>query len=319
MSSELLDSMSGGEPSLTLAARLEVISGLHLGVCVPLERRRYCIGSSLSADIVLHDSGIAPEHAVLQVERRSIRLEAAGGDIGLPTGPLPKGHGSYLPLPTELVLGEATVRLFLPGIDAEARGRFALWRNRTRSGRGIVSAVALCLAGGVAILAMSIGKPDANATEPVRAAELGSVAADNLAKDKITTPPRINDVLRDLTVRIDQAGLHALKAAVTDGRLTVTGALDKPDAETWTTIQRWFDQTYGRQIILSANVNIAEGKTAPLRLQAVRYGANPYVIAADGAHYYEGSTLDSGWVIREIGADRALLVRNGESIALSYR
>jgi hypothetical protein len=304
-----------------------VTSGLHVGVSVPMEQRRYCIGSSLAADIVLLDSGIAPEHAVLQVERRSVRLEAIGGDVGLPTGLIPKGHGSYLQLPADLALGEATIRIFLPGKDSAAEGiaarspgRAGSSRSWISSWRAILPVIALCMAGGVTIFAMSMAKPDANMTAPVSTATPGAVAAGGLAKNKTAELPQMDEVLRDLTIHIDQAGLHALKTAVKDGRLTVTGALDKRDAETWSALQRWFDQTYGRQIILSANVSIGEGKAAaPLRLQAVWYGANPYVIAADGAHYYEGSTLDSGWVIREIGADRALLVRNGESLALSYR
>jgi len=70
---------------------LEVMSGLHRGVTVPLERRRYCVGSALMADIALRDAGVASEHVEIDVGRRRIHLEAIGADVGLRTGRLPMG------------------------------------------------------------------------------------------------------------------------------------------------------------------------------------------------------------------------------------
>jgi Inner membrane component of T3SS, cytoplasmic domain/Inner membrane component of T3SS, periplasmic domain len=324
MRSELWDSLTGTQRSYALEPVFEVISGLHVGVIVRLQRRRYAIGSSLPADIVLHDAGVAQQHAALLIDRRRVRLEALGGDVDMQTGRLPKGHGCYLRLPIDLVLGGATIRLRLPG-GAQPRGRTiesmlatASRRIRTTTGIAIVSAIALCLAGGA--LTISMSRADAGGVAPARFATLGDAGVDMMAKDKASEPPRMDDVVRDLTARLDAAGLHALKAAIVGDRLTVTGDLDKRDSETWTAVQRWFDQNYGRQIILGAHVNIGEAKTAPpLSLQAVWYGANPCVIAADGAHYYEGTVLESGWLVREIGADRTVLVRNGESVALTYR
>jgi Inner membrane component of T3SS, cytoplasmic domain/Inner membrane component of T3SS, periplasmic domain len=305
----------------------EVISGLHVGVIIPLEMRRYTIGSTLPADIILHDTGVAPEHAALLIDRQRVRLEALGGDVAMQTGRLPAAHGCYLQLPIDIVLGEATIRVRLPGGPQPPDGwtietllRAASRRMWTRTGIGIVSALALCLAGAALTFSTSVTKADADGMAPTSLAALGDPGREKMENEKHSEPPRIDDVVRDLAGRLDAAGLHALKAAVAGDRLTVTGDLDKRDSETWTAVQRWFDQTYGRQIILGAHVNIGEAKTAPpLSLQAVWYGANPYVIATDGAHYYEGTVLQSGWVVREIDANRVMLVRNGESVALAYR
>src|ERR1044072_9765257 len=59
---------------------LECTAGFHRGVHLELEPGDYRIGSTPGADIVLRDAGIAAEHAVLRVGRRSIDLHAIGGD-----------------------------------------------------------------------------------------------------------------------------------------------------------------------------------------------------------------------------------------------
>jgi Inner membrane component of T3SS, cytoplasmic domain/Inner membrane component of T3SS, periplasmic domain len=326
MRPELWESLQGTGRSSAFEPVFEVISGLHAGVIVPLETRRYTIGSSLPADIILHDAGVAPEHAALLIDRQRVRLEALGGAVDMQTGRLPAAHGSYLQLPIDIVLGEATIRVRLPDRPQPADGwtiepllRAASRRMSTRTGIGIVSALALCLAGAVLTFSTGTTKADADGMAPILFAALGDASREKMTTNRPSEPPRIDDVVRDLTARLDAAGLHVLKAAVVGDRLTVTGELDKREAETWTAVQQWFDQTYGRQFILGAHVSIAEAKTAPpLSLQAVWYGANPYVIAADGTHYYEGTVLQSGWAVREIGANRVMLVRNGESLALAY-
>jgi hypothetical protein len=327
MPSELWDSSyPGGKRGPVLKPTLEVISGLHAGVVIALEMQRYTIGSSPPADIILHDAGVAPRHAALIIHRHRVRLEALGGDVGLRTGRLPSAHGCYLRLPAEFVLGEATVRVRPSGPQKpkgwtiEALLKAASRRMRTRTGIGIVSALALCLAGEALTFAISMTKADADAMAPTRLAALGDAGQQKITEDKSNEPPRIDDVARDLSARLEAAGLHALKAAVVEDRLMVTGELEMRDSDTWTAVQRWFDQTYGRRVILGSHVNIGEARTTPpLTLQAVWYGANPYVIATDGAHYYEGTVLQSGWTVREIDANRVLLVRGGESVALDYR
>ena len=55
-----------------------------------------------------------------------------------------------------------------------------------------------------------------------------------------------------------------------------------------------------------------------LQIQAVWYGEHPYVLAADGEHYFKGAILDNGWMIRDIGEDRMLLAKDGETVMLTY-
>jgi len=67
-------------------------------------------------------------------------------------------------------------------------------------------------------------------------------------------------------------------------------------------------------------VTIGESRTMPVfQLRAIWYGERPYIITADGARYYRGAFLENGWFIEEIGAERILFTRDGETVALSYR
>jgi hypothetical protein len=55
-----------------------------------------------------------------------------------------------------------------------------------------------------------------------------------------------------------------------------------------------------------------------LQLQAVWYGERPYVLAADGEHYFKGALLDNGWIIRDIGEDHMVLAKDGETVTVTY-
>lgn len=48
------------------ALELRILSGLHQGAGMPLERRAYTLGSSMECDVVLHDEGILAQHAQLE-------------------------------------------------------------------------------------------------------------------------------------------------------------------------------------------------------------------------------------------------------------
>jgi len=90
---------------------LEIVSGLHRGVLLSLDRGEYRIGSTPRADIVLKDAGIEPEHAVLRIERHRVDVEAVNGDVRLGAQVVPKGHGCRVRLPLDIFIGEAHLHL----------------------------------------------------------------------------------------------------------------------------------------------------------------------------------------------------------------
>src|SRR5215468_2949119 len=114
---------------------LESTAGFHRGVRLELEPGDVRIGSTPGADIVLRDAGIAAEHAILRVGRRSIDLHAVGGDVRVGEEIIANGYGCALRAPIDLTIGEARLRISIernqvpaqppvePG-DAPTRPRF---------------------------------------------------------------------------------------------------------------------------------------------------------------------------------------------------
>ena len=100
---------------------LEITDGFHRGVRLELEQGDCRIGSTPGADIVLRDAGIAAEHAVLRVGRRSIDLHAIGGEVGVGKEVIAKGYGCALRPPIDLTIGEARLRISVERGQASAR------------------------------------------------------------------------------------------------------------------------------------------------------------------------------------------------------
>src|SRR3954464_13797592 len=90
---------------------LESTAGFHRGVRLELEPGDVRIGSTPGSDIVLRDAGIAAEHAVLRVGRRTIDLHAIGGDVRVGEKIIANGYGCALQAPIDLTIGEARLRI----------------------------------------------------------------------------------------------------------------------------------------------------------------------------------------------------------------
>src|SRR5215510_8257913 len=90
---------------------LESTAGFHRGVRLELEPGDIRIGSTPGADIVLRDAGIAAEHAILRVGRRSIDLHAVGGEVRVGEEIIANGYGCALQAPVDLTIGEARLRI----------------------------------------------------------------------------------------------------------------------------------------------------------------------------------------------------------------
>jgi hypothetical protein len=99
---------------------LESTAGFHRGVRIELEPGDVRIGSTPGADIVLRDAGIAAEHAILRVGRRSIDLHAIGGEVRVGEEIIANGYGCALQAPIDLTIGEARLRISIERNQAPA-------------------------------------------------------------------------------------------------------------------------------------------------------------------------------------------------------
>jgi hypothetical protein len=99
---------------------LESTAGFHRGVRLELEPGDVRIGSTPGSDIVLRDAGIAAEHAVLRVGRRTIDLHAIGGEVRVGENIIANGYGCALQAPIDLTIGEARLRISIERNQAAA-------------------------------------------------------------------------------------------------------------------------------------------------------------------------------------------------------
>jgi Inner membrane component of T3SS, cytoplasmic domain/YscD/CdsD-like Bon-like domain 3 len=143
---------------------LESTAGFHRGVRIELEPGDIRIGSTPGADIVLRDAGIAAEHAVLRVGRRTIDLHAIGGDVRVGENVIANGYGCALQAPIDLTIGEARLRISIERKPAAASTPAAGDAPaRPRISRAIMIAGALLLA--VPALGLAAMRPAAKAND----------------------------------------------------------------------------------------------------------------------------------------------------------
>jgi hypothetical protein len=308
-------SMSARDAAPADLLQLEVVGGRHAGVRVPLDAAGCCIGSAHEADVMLRDPGVAPVHVRLKLERSGLRIEAAGADVGLDAEVLPLGHGCRVRLPAALILGEARLCISKPATSLRSGGVIADGVRRLRDAIGARHAVAAgtLIISLVALSVIAFGLPHGAGERPA-----GTTAAARVPAAPPGAPASLEEAMRELTGRLDQARLRSLRVGMQDGSITVTGRLARREADAWKTIERWFDQTYGGRLVLAAKVTVSEGRALPPQLQAIWFGVRPYIITADGSRHEPGSVLDSGWLISEIGERRVVLAKDGETLALTY-
>jgi hypothetical protein len=144
---------------------LESTAGFHRGVRLELEPGDIRIGSTPGADIVLRDAGIAAEHAVLRVGRRTIDLHAIGGEVRVGENIIANGYGCALQAPIDLTIGEARLRISIERNQAAAPtpAEAGAAPARPRISKAIMIAGALLLA--VPALGLAAMRPAAKAND----------------------------------------------------------------------------------------------------------------------------------------------------------
>jgi len=144
---------------------LESTAGFHRGVRLELEPGDIRIGSTPGADIVLRDAGIAAEHAVLRVGRRTIDLHAIGGEVRVGENIIANGYGCALQAPIDLTIGEARLRISIERNQAAAptSAEAGAAAARPRISKAVMIAGALLLA--VPALGLAAMRPAAKAND----------------------------------------------------------------------------------------------------------------------------------------------------------
>ncbi|MBB2974114.1 FHA domain-containing protein [Mesorhizobium sp. RMAD-H1] len=302
--------LTAGLPVPHSGVQFHVTVGVHQGVSVPLEGTTWRIGSTSDCDLMLSDAGVEAHHATLRLERAALLIEATGGPVTVAHGPLiPVGHGARVPLPAELQLGTARVKLSNPQARRSAR-------MNVPGGRWIAGSAVLSF---IFIAAVNAGAGGMFQSRQELAA-LGA-AQPARATDPIETSTALPKALPEaaLAAKLEANGLQHLAIDKDGARLIVTGSLTPQRHNDWVNIQKWFDQTYGSAYVLTSEVGPEAPKTKPrFNLQAIWFGETPYAVAANGTRLYPGAVLQDGWVIKDISNGRMVVRKNDEEFTLTF-
>jgi hypothetical protein len=307
-------------------AVLQVMEGVHEGVSMPLVKSAYSIGCKPGVDIMLADSGIAPEHGIVRLHGSAVLVEAAGGEIGVGKRCIPHGHGCRVTLPVELKFGTAIVKIARNRSDGSPwRSRRMVYRGAAIAGIGFAMLVPLSgFDTDAAITRLSLVVPSDAIVSPFQLVQ-GSVGLPSgtftVASTGSAAAPGVdpNVIAEALATKLREAGLGHLVTKMEGIRTVVSGVISHEQVSAWSEVQRWFDRTYGAHFILASAVEARAPSGNPrFDLQAISYSETPYVITGDGQRRYPGAILDQGWVIKDIHAGRLTLVKDGKELALSF-
>lgn len=311
---------------------LRVVGGLHTGVCVSLEGESYSLGSTPKEDIVLRDAGIKPHHAILRIVGHDVRVEAMGGDLIVGGELVSVGHGCRLRMPVDIRIGEASLHL-------SRRGASGSIGKRLQPALAQIVKRPMIAASGVLFCALvvTVASKGVQVSTDEKISRLNMGGSQTVAvvseQHALNDPGRLllpghseldqtpmQQIKNRLMQKLDEVGITTLTAVTADGQILMRGRI-APELElAWLATQRWFDETYTGQAVLTSQVAIGGGSMPDLRLGAIWYGERPYIVLDDGLQYYEGANLGSGWVVQKITEDRLILKHpfKNETFALTY-
>lgn len=290
---------SAAEPRIGLA----IEEGLHEGARLKLDPGSYRVGSAPDCDIILHDDGVASQHALLRVVDGELRLEAVGGAIALDPQRrrvLPAGSGVKPSLPATVWIGRARLTL---------TGRAAAKRMGMKAVMALSGVVAL--AGIVA--AYTLNSPPSAVRPAVAPDTPATVAAGR------TSGVQVSDAAAQLRRALAAAGLSGVAVTAPGERVLATGTIEPAQAQAWAAAQQSFDAAHGGRLQLGSEVRVARQEEGPkIALQAVWLGEHPYVLTADGGRHHQGAFLDNGWTVRAITRDGVTFARGERNFTLTF-
>lgn len=191
------------------------------------------------------------------------------------------------------------------------------WLNHLRRGGALTAlfVVFLLVVGGYQFIrADEAGANVAQVLMTMRESD-AEVAGSSLSLAEEVEVPTPAEALRQ---RLTEAGLDRLEVREASNHLEVSGEYLPGLYGEWQAIQMWFDENYGNHQVLISSATPANDPARPiLRLQAVWFGENPYVINVNGDRLYPGASLEDGWRLAEILSNQIVLRRNDSEFVLT--
>lgn len=291
---------------------VSILSGAHAGAVLVLAAGQHVFGSDQAADVVLADDVLAPRHFMLDLAIDEAILEALADEVSVGGTPVAPQEPAVIAFPVDIGIGDVRLRIDGP-VSAPAEPDPAIVGKPPRS----VHPSMAVLAAGLFALGLFMAFYAAGGLGYAR--ELGGLDLNRQAGTG-QAAPGATEAARFLANRLIMAGLDkTLTVQAEDGAVRVEGMVPRDRQAAWQAAQRQFDEAYGGHFVLHAKLDPAPASVRPaLAPAAIWAGPSPYVVTAAGDHVPEGAVLEDGWTVERILADRILLRRGAQTVALSF-
>ncbi len=125
------------------------------------------------------------------------------------------------------------------------------------------------------------------------------------------------EALRD---RLLSLSIDTIDVMPGEGVVGARGTIDAQRKDDWHSVEVWFDENFGQNIVLQSTVSasLETRAKAPIALQAVWAGKFPYIIDAEGNKHFEGAKISDGWVIEKIEESGTVIRKGKQSLVMKY-
>lgn len=298
---------AGTDPILVPVLVIE--SGLQCDARAPITPSSQTVGHGLGCDVVLFDPTLAEAHFSLAHEPDGVLLGAIGGIISFSDGrELAPGATSLCDASVRFHAGATEFRLDIPTRPAAKASIARRWSGRTLlSGLGVGALCTALAAAGV----IGAGTPSAQ-TAPLPP----HLEAKTLSVAPIVAP--VSGALKAAQTQLASAGIDSVALAkLADSSIEARGQISPNQQAAWRDVEHWFDSMYGGRAVLVEQIHVM-AEPPPLVIQAVWPGHNPYVVDGGSQKLFVGAALPGGWVIESILADRVMLRRGSQALAVRF-
>ena len=281
---------------------LRITKGKHAGAMQSLYTAPLVIGSSLDADIILTDGSVLAKHLRLTPGASGAGLEALDGEVLFEGRSIRPGGKAQARYPFRVAFGDAE-------LEIGEKGKTAMYPAAK------IGALAAVCAVSAALIYLSMPRGGSLAVIPeqafLAAAPIKQAGPDGeLAK-------MAADALRD---RLHFLNIDTVEVTPGEGMVGARGTIDAQRKGDWHSLEVWFDENFGQNIVLQSSVSasLENRAKAPIALQAVWAGKFPYIIDAEGNKHFEGAKINDGWVIEKIEEGGTIIRKGKQSLAMKY-
>ncbi len=283
---------------------LRVTKGKHAGAVQDLRLTPLVIGSSLEADIILTDGSVLARHLRLTPGANAAGLETLDGEALFEGRSIQPGGKTQARYPFRIALGEAELEIV-------EKGKSAMLPAAKIGALGAVGAISAAL--------IYLSMPGSgNGSLPVIPEQASLVAAPS--KQAAPDGELAKAATEALRERLLSLNMDSVSVTPGDGTVGAKGTIDAQRKDDWHSLEVWFDENYGQNLVLQSTVSASPENraTAPISLQAVWAGKFPYIIDAEGNKLFEGSKIANGWVVEKIEEGGTLIRKGKQALMMKY-